>query len=153
MGRLLADATDSAARKGAGCAISFPWQKVRAAAWLLERRNPADFAARPPCVFTGPQVVEPLVQVIEVISEDMPEESYQRAMAKLESLTAECNEVEFPPATTSPAETPRPAAEPAIDHRDQPIGDLPDLDGDDAGAPATEPPTGAGACGSERPPN
>jgi hypothetical protein len=118
----------------------------RAAAWLLERRNPADFAARPPRVFNGPQVIELLVQFLEVISEDVPEESYERAMAKIERLTAELNEVEFPAVPTPPAE------EPEFDHRDQPIGDLPDLDdADDAEVTAAGPPPAADASGSERP--
>jgi hypothetical protein len=62
----------------------------RAAAWLLERRNPDDFAPRSPNVLTDQQVAEMIAQMIEVLHQDASEETYARAMQKLDQLLAEC---------------------------------------------------------------
>lgn len=61
----------------------------RAAAWLLERHNPEDFAARPPRLFTGQQVVEMLDQVVEILRGDVPEVNCWRASQKLDELIYE----------------------------------------------------------------
>ena len=47
----------------------------RAAAWLLERRNPEDFGLRPPQLFTSRQVVELFARVAEILRGDLPEEN------------------------------------------------------------------------------
>ena len=62
----------------------------RAAAWLLERRNPDDFAPRAPNVLTDQQVAQMINQMVEVLHEDVSEENYVRAMQKLEQIIADC---------------------------------------------------------------
>jgi len=61
----------------------------RAAAWLLERRNPEDFAARPPELLTAQQVVNIIAQVAELLHGDLPEENCRRALEKLNELIFE----------------------------------------------------------------
>jgi hypothetical protein len=61
----------------------------RAAAWLLERRNPEDFAARPPHLATSLQVSDLVGQVVELLHDDLPQENYHRAMRKLEHWLTE----------------------------------------------------------------
>jgi hypothetical protein len=68
----------------------------RAAAWLLERRNPDDFAKRSPNVLTDTQVADMIGQLVEVLHEDVSEENYARAMQKLDQLLAECKSVKEP---------------------------------------------------------
>ncbi len=68
----------------------------RAAAWLLERRNPDDFARRSPNVLTDAQVAEMIGQMVEVLHEDVSEENYARAMRKLDQLLVECKSVNEP---------------------------------------------------------
>ena len=58
----------------------------RAAAWLLERRHPDEFARRPPNVYTPDQFARAMGQIIEIIDKDLPEENYQRAMEKLDEI-------------------------------------------------------------------
>jgi hypothetical protein len=99
----------------------------RAAAWLLERRNPQDFATRPPRVFTGPQVVQLLAHIMDVMTEDLPEGTYEQAIAKLEKMVAESNEVEFAPAEGAAGEVATPGGQTASDQLDEPVGDLADL--------------------------
>jgi hypothetical protein len=71
-------------------------QHWRAAAWLLERRNPDDFARRSPNVLTDQQVVDIIDQMIEVLYKDVHEENYIRAMQKLDQLLVECKSVGAP---------------------------------------------------------
>jgi len=70
-------------------AAKFP-RYWRAAAWLLERKNPEDFAARPPRLITDEQVAEITAQIIDALYEDLPEENYRRA---IERLTAALEEI------------------------------------------------------------
>ena len=62
----------------------------RAAAWLLERKNPTDFTLRPPTMFTIDQVADLFAKVTDVLAEDLPEENRQRALQKLERLMVQC---------------------------------------------------------------
>jgi hypothetical protein len=66
----------------------------RAAAWLLERRNPEDFAARPPRSFTTDQVAQILGQLVEVLRNELPAETCRHALEKLDGLLAEFEMVE-----------------------------------------------------------
>jgi hypothetical protein len=59
----------------------------RAAAWLLERRNPEDFAPRPLRLFTEEQVRQLFVVVGRPFAEEMPEENFARAMQRLDEWT------------------------------------------------------------------
>jgi hypothetical protein len=58
----------------------------RAAAWILERKNPEDFALRPPTVFTGEEVFQMMSLIIDILHQDIPEENCQRAMDKIEQI-------------------------------------------------------------------
>lgn len=58
----------------------------RAAAWLLERRNPDDFAHRPANVVTGDQITQMFTQLVELLREEVPEANCDRAIEKLEEL-------------------------------------------------------------------
>jgi hypothetical protein len=58
----------------------------RAAAWLLERKNPEDFAQRPPNLFTSEEVAEMITSIVEVLCDEVPEANCERAIQKLEEL-------------------------------------------------------------------
>ena len=58
----------------------------RAAAWILERKNPEDFALRPPTVFTGEEVFQMISVIVEILNQDIPEENCQRAIEKIEQM-------------------------------------------------------------------
>jgi hypothetical protein len=64
----------------------------RAAAWLLERRNPDDFARRTPETYTASEFASLLTAVMDGICDDLPEENYQRVMKKLEQLCEGANQ-------------------------------------------------------------
>jgi hypothetical protein len=64
----------------------------RAAAWLLERRNPEEFARRPLHLFTADRIAQMMAQIAEVLDKDLPEENYQRVMAKITQLVEQCRE-------------------------------------------------------------
>ena len=59
----------------------------RAAAWLLERRNPDDFGHRPPGTYTADQVLAMFVQALSSL--EVPDESRQQAIEKLDTLLLE----------------------------------------------------------------
>jgi hypothetical protein len=84
----------------------------RAAAWLLERTNPEDFAARPPTLFTGEQVFEVISQIAEYLFEAVPEENYQRAMQRLEELIEQCRDEQTTPQLPKPKPKPNPKPNP-----------------------------------------
>ena len=56
----------------------------RAAAWLLERRNPDDFAPRKPNVLTDGQVRQMLATMTAIALHDLPEEKYEEIMRRLD---------------------------------------------------------------------
>jgi hypothetical protein len=58
----------------------------RAAAWLLERKNPEDFAARQPTIFTEEQVKQVFARLAIIVTEDMPEEKFDQLMAQMDEL-------------------------------------------------------------------
>jgi hypothetical protein len=58
----------------------------RAAAWLLERRNPNDFAPRKPNVLTDDQLRQALAWLATVVLKDLPEEDYESIMRRLDRL-------------------------------------------------------------------
>lgn len=68
----------------------------RAAAWLLERKNPRDFGLRPLATFTGQQLAELLLDINRVLWEDLPEEYCQRALKKLQAVQAELQAADDP---------------------------------------------------------
>jgi hypothetical protein len=68
----------------------------RAAAWLLERRNPEDFAPRPLNLFTEQQMADMISQIVEIVHGDLTDETYRRAMEKLDELLAEADSLKKP---------------------------------------------------------
>jgi hypothetical protein len=68
----------------------------RAAAWLLERRNPHDFGEHSPKTLTDKQVADMIDQMVEVLHKDVPEENYVSALKKLDELMAECDSLRRP---------------------------------------------------------
>jgi transposase-like protein len=61
----------------------------RAAAWMLERKNPDDFAARLPKTFTRVEVAAVLSNVCEMLVDEVPEEDRRRIQAYLDRLMFE----------------------------------------------------------------
>jgi hypothetical protein len=78
----------------------------RAAAWLLERRNPEDFMARPPRLFTGLQVVAIFTQVAELLRGELPEDNCRRAIHKLDQLIVEFTAADLPVAVENAPQPP-----------------------------------------------
>ena len=68
----------------------------RAAAWLLERTNPDDFAARSPKLLTMDQVTNLFSHVVDVIGVDLPDENRRRALRTAEELILEYSEAGRP---------------------------------------------------------
>ena len=62
----------------------------RAAAWLLERKNPQDFAPRPPTLFTGEEVFQLISRIIETFHDEIPDENCDRVLAKLDEMIEAC---------------------------------------------------------------
>jgi hypothetical protein len=58
----------------------------RAAAWLLERRNPQDFAQRPPHAFTDQQLVQLFLKAISPFVETMSDDDFDRALERLNRM-------------------------------------------------------------------
>jgi hypothetical protein len=62
-------------------------QYWRAAAWILERKNPDDFARRNPDVFTPDQVTLILAKFAEIVVGEVPVAVYRKnVLKKLDSL-------------------------------------------------------------------
>ncbi len=61
----------------------------RAAAWLLERRNPEDFAPRRARTYSAQQVVQMFAQALAALGGDLPDQSRLRAVEKLDTLLGE----------------------------------------------------------------
>ncbi|MGA2064234.1 MAG: helix-turn-helix domain-containing protein [Thermoguttaceae bacterium] len=96
----------------------------RAAAWMLERRNPDDFAHRPPKQFTRVEVLQIVSTVCEMLVGDVPEENCQRAQEYLERLMLDLrSELASAEGVTPAALAPPPAEDPA----EQEKGDSPHL--------------------------
>ena len=74
----------------------------RAAAWLLERKNPGDFALRKPDALTLDQIRSLLASLSTFLLQDLPEEKYDQMMRRFDELSLEY-----------PTEAAKPAAEPA----------------------------------------
>ena len=68
----------------------------RAAAWLLERRNPDDFTIRQPHLVTEQQLADTIHHLVEVINHDLPEENYHRAIQKLDDIMLEMRKLHEP---------------------------------------------------------
>jgi hypothetical protein len=82
-------AAESSAEIDAIRAIRAAYRKDRywrAAAWLLERKNPEDFARRSPTIFTAEEVCQVISIIVEILNQDIPEENCQKALHKLEEL-------------------------------------------------------------------
>ena len=58
----------------------------RAAAWLLERRHPDDFARRAPNTYTAEEFARCIAMVAHTITQDLPEANYERVIKKLDRL-------------------------------------------------------------------
>lgn len=58
----------------------------RAAAWMLERRNPDDFGPRPPKMFSQVAVAALLSNICQMLTGTVPEENCRRAQAYLDRL-------------------------------------------------------------------
>jgi len=58
----------------------------RAAAWLLERRNPNDLAPRKPETYTTDEFARCIAWAMEGVGQDLPEENYQRLLKNLDRL-------------------------------------------------------------------
>ena len=58
----------------------------RAAAWLLERKNPADFAARKPDVMTPEQLRRVLASLATLILQDLSEEKLEQVLLALDQV-------------------------------------------------------------------
>ncbi len=84
----------------------------RAAGWLLERKNPQDYARRSPQLYTPHQVVQLLVATLDSLREELPPTQRDLAIKKLGTLL-----LEFDPTTPSfngkpQATVPSPNAQP-----------------------------------------
>jgi IS30 family transposase len=75
----------------------------RAAAWLLERRNPEDYARRGPRLYSAAQVADMFAEALATLSPQMAETPRLQAMQKLSTLLLE---FDGPPAPTTEPETP-----------------------------------------------
>ena len=71
----------------------------RAAAWLLERRNPEDFAVRHPNIVTEQQMADAINQIAEGINQDLPEENYRRTIQRLDAIMLEMRNLRGPIST------------------------------------------------------
>lgn len=74
----------------------------RAAAWLLERRNPEDFAPRGPNIVTERQFSEFITWIIDAISEDLPAKNFRSAIKKIDEIQRECKS-NYAPIVIEPA--------------------------------------------------
>ncbi len=63
----------------------------RAAAWLLERKNPQEFAPRPPGVLTVVEVYRMFAEVLASLGGQIADENRRRAMDALETLLLEAD--------------------------------------------------------------
>ncbi len=61
----------------------------RAAAWILERKNPDDFAPRKPNVVTEEQLWQVLGMMAEYLLQDLSEENYRKIMRRLKRAAIE----------------------------------------------------------------
>ncbi len=68
----------------------------RAAAWLLERRNPSDFFLRPPTLITPEQMKALMEQFVSFLHEDLPQKNYRRIIHKIRKLSRECDAANAP---------------------------------------------------------
>jgi hypothetical protein len=59
----------------------------RAAAWLLERKNPDDFAPRKPDVLTKEQLQHILGTVADWVLQDLPEDKYEQMLRRFDDLS------------------------------------------------------------------
>jgi hypothetical protein len=75
----------------------------RAAAWFLERKNPDDYAPRPPFLFTPEQAKRLMAHLAIILNEEIPEENFDRAMKKIEQLLESCREEEIIPPLPNPS--------------------------------------------------
>ena len=58
----------------------------RASAWLLERKDPQEFAPRGPDIITGQQLHELLTQIVRILVEAIPVASIRKNVIKQLSL-------------------------------------------------------------------
>ena len=58
----------------------------RTAAWLLERTNNKDYGPRPPRTFTAPEVATVAAQFISLMSEVIPAENVDYALARMDAI-------------------------------------------------------------------
>jgi len=77
----------------------------RAAAWLLERKNPDDFAPRQPTLFTKEQLAQVSLSIMLYLTDDMPDEKFEEVLNRLDELIREQSEK---PKKEEPRTIPRP---------------------------------------------
>ncbi len=58
----------------------------RAAAWLLERKNPDDFARRPANIITQDHLAQISTQIVGILYQELPEGDWDRALTKIEEV-------------------------------------------------------------------
>ncbi len=101
----------------------------RAAAWLLERRNPQEFAQRPPRAFTDEQIVRLFRLAVDPFVEKMSDKDFDEMMERLEARMAEVRtdprlgtspKFPFPSAAADPFATREPARLPPTGECDDP---------------------------------
>ena len=83
----------------------------RAAAWFLERKNPDEFGLRSAGRYSETQLREILLQIVFMLSAEVPQEYYDRIMAKMDALIAELVELDPPLQTIITAAALPPAGE------------------------------------------
>ena len=122
----------------------------RAAAWLLERKNPIDFALRQPDVFTGDQMRQMLSRLLIYLTDDMPDSKYDKVLARMDALAGKIQrDGKLPP---PPPPVLHDASLLVADFNDAgPISDEPDEPDDDEPDTATAP--SAGEVFATLPPN
>ena len=64
----------------------------RAAAWVLERKNPDEFAARPPKLYTPAELAQVLSHLVFLLQGDQPEVNCQLAIEWLDQLMLDVGE-------------------------------------------------------------
>ncbi len=111
----------------------------RAAAWLLERRNPQDFAQRPPRAYTDQQLSQLFILATDPFVEKMSDDDFDEMMERLDELIQESRlDPEEGPGGKRPRALPKPdpfvvppsGGEAALDDPSDPLSDWDDDESD-----------------------
>ncbi len=63
----------------------------RAAAWLLERRNPRDYTLQPPDLYSTEQLIQIVASLLDSLRDELDPPQRDRALQKLQTLLLEFN--------------------------------------------------------------